>query len=48
MFHHVASMYYIFTNFSKWLPRSTKKTKKTKKKKTCLDDTSLLLYIVFC
>ena len=36
MFHHVASMYYIFTNFSKWLSRSTKK----KKKKTCLDDTS--------
>ena len=28
MFHHVASMYYIFTNFSKWLPRSTKKKKK--------------------
>ena len=28
MFHHVASMYYLFTNFSKWLPRSTKKKKK--------------------
>ena len=28
MFHHVASMYYIFTNVSKWLPRSTKKKKK--------------------
>ena len=25
-----------------------KKKKKKKKKKTCLDDTSLLLYIVFC
>ena len=32
MFHHVASMYYIFTNFSKWLPRNTKKKKKKKKK----------------
>ena len=36
MFHHVASMYYIFMNFSKWLPRSTKKTnkKQTTKKQT--------------
>ena len=34
MFHHVASMYYIFTNFSKWLPRSTKKKQKTKQKQT--------------
>ena len=34
MFHQVASMYYIFTNFSKWLPRSTEKNKqKTNKKK---------------
>ena len=30
-FHHVASMYYIFTNFSKWLPRSSKKKKKNPK-----------------
>ena len=31
MLHHVASMYYIFTNFSKWLPRSIKKQKKKNK-----------------